>query len=171
MNSKERRKLIEELLIKRDEPQKGSKLAKELGVTRQIIVKDIAILRAEGTAIIATPEGYIIPRKETHKVKRIIAVCHKIEEIEEELSLIVKFGGKIEDVIIEHPLYGEMRGMLMIKTPYDIQSFMEKCREYSAEPLLTLTRGVHLHTIEADEVETLDRIIKELKVKNLLISD
>ncbi|MFL0248389.1 transcription repressor NadR [Candidatus Clostridium stratigraminis] len=171
MSSNERRKLIEEILLNREEPQKGSKLAQELGVTRQVIVKDIAILRAEGMAIIATPEGYIIPRKEIHKVRRVIAVCHKIEEIEEELSLIVKFGGKIEDVIIEHPLYGEMRSMLMIKTLYDVQSFIEKCKKYNAEPLLTLTRGIHLHTIEADDEETLDRIIKELKVKKLLISD
>lgn len=171
MGSKDRRKLIEDILIKREEPQKGLKLAQELGVTRQIIVKDIAILRAEGIDIIATPEGYIIPRKERHKVKRIIAVCHKTDEIEEELSLIVKFGGKIEDVIIEHPVYGEMRGMLMIKTLYDVQSFMEKCKEYNAEPLLTLTRGIHIHTIEADNDEIMDRIINELKLKNLLISD
>lgn len=171
MGSKDRRKLIEEILIDREEPQKGHKLAQELGVTRQIIVKDIAILRAEGIDIIATPEGYIIPRKEKHKVTRIIAVCHKPEEIEEELNLIVKFGGKIEDVIIEHPVYGEMRGMLMIKTPYDIQSFMEKCKEYNAEPLLTLTRGVHIHTIEADNEEMMNRIINELKLRGLLISD
>lgn len=171
MNSKERRKHIEELLIKRSEPQKGQDLAKELEVTRQVIVKDIAILRAEGKNIIATPEGYIIPKDEKHKIKRVIAVCHKSDEIEDELTCIVKFGGTIEDVVIEHPLYGEMRGMLMIKNLYDVQNFMEKCKKYKAEPLSALTRGIHIHTIEADDEETMERIIKELKDKNYLISD
>ncbi|MCM8711347.1 transcription repressor NadR [Clostridium sp. SYSU_GA19001] len=171
MSSKERRKLIEEFLIKRGAPQKGQDLAKELGVTRQVIVKDIAILRAEGINIIATPEGYMIPKDEKHKIKRVIAVCHNPDEIEDELTCIVKFGGTIENVIIEHPLYGEMRGMLMIKTLYDVQNFMEKCKKYKAEPLSALTRGVHIHTIEADDKETMERIIKELKNKKYIISD
>lgn len=171
MNSKERRKYIEELLIKTGEPQKGQNLAKELGVTRQIIVKDIAILRAEGADIIATPEGYIIPKNNVHKIKRIIAVSHKPDDIENELTCIVKFGGTIEDVIIEHPVYGEIRGMLMIKTLYDVQSFIEKSSKFNAEPLSALTRGVHIHTIEADNEETMERIIEELKNKKYIISD
>jgi uncharacterized protein len=171
MGSKERRKVIEQLLIKRGEPQKGQDLAKELGVTRQVIVKDIAILRAEGVNIIATPEGYIIQKDESHKIKRIIAVSHRSENIEEELTCVVKFGGTIEDVIIEHPLYGEMRGMLMIKTLYDVQNFVKKFKEYKAEPLSALTGGVHIHTIEADDEETMDRIISELKERQYLISD
>ncbi|ERI92244.1 3H domain protein [Clostridiales bacterium oral taxon 876 str. F0540] len=171
MSSKDRRKLIEELLIKRAEPQKGNNLAIEFGVTRQVIVKDIAILRAEGVNIIATPEGYIIPQNSKNRVKRVIAVSHRSDEIEDELTCIVKFGGSIENVIIEHPLYGEIRGMLMIKTLYDVQSFMEKCKEYKAEPLSALTRGVHIHTIEAENEETIERILSELKTRGYLISD
>lgn len=171
MSSKERRKLIEKFLIERKEPQKGHELSKELGVTRQVIVKDIAILRAEGLNIIATPEGYIMPKDEKHKIKRIIAVSHTSDKIEDELTCIVKFGGMVEDVIIEHPLYGEIRGMLMIKTLYDVQSFMEKSKEYKAEPLSALTRGVHIHTIESDDEQTMERIINELRNKNYLISD
>jgi len=171
MSSKDRRKLIEELLIKRAEPQKGNNLAVELGVTRQVIVKDIAILRAEGINIIATPEGYMMPRENNHRIKRVIAVSHKSDEIEDELTCIVKFGGKVEDVIIEHPLYGEIRGMLMLKNLYDVQSFMQKCKEYKAEPLSALTRGVHIHTIEAENEETIERILSELKSRGYLISD
>lgn len=171
MSSKDRRKLIEELLIKRAEPQKGNNLAVELGVTRQVIVKDIAILRAEGINIIATPEGYMMPKESNLKIKRVIAVSHKPDEIEDELTCIVKFGGKVEDVIIEHPLYGEIRGMLMLKNLYDVQSFMQKCKEYKAEPLSALTRGVHIHTIEAENEETIERILNELKTRGYLISD
>jgi uncharacterized protein len=171
MSSKERRKLIEELLIKRAEPQKGQDLAKEFEVTRQVIVKDIAILRAEGVSIIATPDGYISPKDDKHKLKRIIAVSHRSQSIEDELTCIVKFGGIIEDVIIEHPLYGEMRAMLMLKSLYDVQNFMEKFKEYRAEPLSALTGGVHIHTITADNEETMERIISELKKRQYLISD
>lgn len=169
MNSKERRKYIYDILIKKTEPQKGSILASDLGVTRQIIVKDIALLRAEGINIIATPEGYLIPKNEKQGVKKIIAVCHKPEDIEDELSTIIKFGGIIEDVIIEHQLYGEIRGMLMIKTMYDLQNFINKSNEMEVEPLSTLTRGVHLHTIEAENNENMNKIIEELKNKKYLL--
>ena len=30
----------------------------------------------------------------------------------EELQIVVKYGGIIEDVIVEHPLYGEIIGIL-----------------------------------------------------------
>jgi transcriptional regulator of NAD metabolism len=171
MSSKERRKMIQDFLTQRGEPQKGHNLAKELGVTRQIIVKDIALLRAEGLNIIATPEGYMLHKDDKHKIKRVIAVCHKPEEVEDELTIIVKFGGAIEDVIIEHPLYGEIRAMLMLKTLYDVQSFIEKYKEYNAEPLSALTKGVHIHTIEAENEEVVQRIINELNEKGYLISD
>jgi uncharacterized protein len=171
MSSKERRKLIQELLIKRLEPQKGQDLAKEFEVTRQVIVKDIAILRAEGVSIIATPDGYITPKDEKHKLKRIIAVSHRSHSIEDELICIVKFGGVIEDVIIEHPLYGEMRAMLMLKNLYDVQNFMERFKKYKAEPLSALTGGVHIHTINADNEEVMERILSELKARGYLISD
>jgi transcriptional regulator of NAD metabolism len=171
VNSKERRIHIEGLLEKTFKPLKGMDLSKELGVTRQVIVKDIALLRAEGKHIIATPDGYIMTRKETNRVSKIIALNHKSKDIKNELECIVKFGGIIEDVIIEHPLYGEIRGMLMIKTPYDIQNFVERFEGFKAEALSSLTGGIHLHTISVEKEEDLKKIIEELKEKNYLISD
>lgn len=171
MNSKERRNYIEGLLKKNNTPQKGHILAEELGVTRQVIVKDIAILRAEGKKIIATPEGYLVPKEEKIMVKKVIAVSHGTSSIDEELKVIVKFGGIVEDVIVEHPLYGEIRGMIMVKTFYDIENFVKKISEYNAEPLLILTGGVHLHTIAAENEDIVNNIINELKSKNYLVSD
>lgn len=171
MNSKERRASILKTLVSNEEPQKGSILANELGVTRQIIVKDIAILRAEGQNIIATPEGYIIPRYQRPRIKKVIAVCHNSEKIEEELEIIVKYGGVIEDVIVEHPLYGEIRGMLMIKTMHDIVNFMSKFKNGKAEPLLRLTGGVHIHTIEAESEEIMNSIMNELKKRDFIACD
>ncbi|MFL0251287.1 transcription repressor NadR [Clostridium neuense] len=171
MNSDERRNSIRKKLEDEGRPIKGSALAKEFGVTRQIIVKDIAILRAEGSDIFATPKGYIINKSNTNIVKRVIAVSHKPEEIEDELNSIVKFGGTAYDVVIEHSLYGEIRGVLMVKTPYDVQNFMEKLNKHRAEPLCILTGGVHLHTIIANSEEDLNKIINELNEKGYIISD
>ena len=171
MNSKDRRKRIKDFLYESQEPLKGENLAKNLGVTRQIIVKDIAILRASGIKIIATPKGYIISEDKKNSIRKVLALKHKAEEIEDELETIIKFGGIIEDVIIEHRLYGEIRGMLMIKTLYDVQNFVNKVNRYDSEPLLILTGGVHLHTITVESKDALDNIITELKNKNYLISD
>jgi transcriptional regulator of NAD metabolism len=171
MNSKERRECIKNLLTKNNIAHKGQLLAEELGVTRQVIVKDIAIIRAEGVNIIATPEGYLMPIEESNYVRRVIAVSHDKDDIYKELECIVKFGGIVEDVTVEHSLYGEIRAMLMIKTIMDIEEFVKRFKEYSAEPLSSLTKGIHLHTIRADSDEIIERIIRELKDNNYLIYD
>jgi len=171
MNSKERREYIKNLLTKSNSTYKGQFLAEELGVTRQVIVKDIAIIRAEGVNLIATPEGYLIPNEESNYIRRVIALSHSREDIYNELECIVKFGGVVEDVTVEHPLYGEIRAMLMIRTIMDIEKFIKKFKEFNAEPLSSLTKGIHLHTIRADNEEIIECIIKELKDKNYLISD
>jgi uncharacterized protein len=171
MNSKERRESIRDLLNTNDNTYKGQFLAGKLGVTRQVIVKDIAIMRAEGLNIIATPEGYLIPSEESNFVRRVIAVSHGRNDIYNELECIVKFGGVIEDVTVEHSLYGEIRAMIMIKTLVDIEEFTKKFTESSVQPLSSLTKGIHLHTIKAENEEIMECIIKELKEKNYLISD
>lgn len=171
MDSKERRKLIENMLKQSSSSQRGHIIAEKLGVTRQIIVKDIAILRAEGKNIIATPDGYIMPDNKYNQFRKVIAVSHSANEIEDELMIIVKFGGVIQDVIVEHPLYGEIRGMLMLKSYYDIENFMKKIKENNAEPLLILTGGVHLHTILSEDEISMDNIMLELKNKGYLISE
>lgn len=171
MNSYERRNYIKDILQEKEDPLKGSMLAEKLGVTRQIIVKDIAILRAAGIDIISTPKGYIISKNKSNRIKKIIAVCHKSEKIEDELLTIVKFGGIIEDVIIEHKLYGEIRGILMIKTIFDVENFISKLNKYEAEPLSILTGGVHLHTISVEDEDSLKNILNELNKKRYLVSD
>src|SRR5690242_14236972 len=112
MSSSERREHILKDLIGSTKPIKGTDLANNYSVTRQIIVKDIAILRAKGNKIIATPDGYIVG-KEDNRIKEIIAVIHDESKLSEELNIIIKYGGIIEDVIVEHPIYGEIKGMLM----------------------------------------------------------
>lgn len=169
MDSKSRREDILVRLIESVTPIKGTDFAKLYNVTRQIIVKDIAILRAKGNKIIATPDGYIIT-SEDNRVRTILAVSHESNRIEEELEIIIKYGGIIEDVIVEHPLYGEIKGILMIKNLNDLNNFIKRYENNKAKPLSVLTNGVHIHTISADNEENMELIKKELKESGFIIS-
>lgn len=170
MNSKERRDYILKKLTEDIDPQKGLVLAEELGVTRQVVVKDIAILRAEGKNIVATPGGYILP-KENGKIKRTIAVSHDKDRIEEELKIIVRHGATAVDVIVEHPVYGEIKGMLMLKSILDVNNFMDRFNSENAQPISNLTGGIHIHTIEAENDDIINDVITDLKENKFLACD
>lgn len=163
-----RRYKIKNLLVTADEPIKGQELAERFEVTRQIIVKDIAIIRAEGVNVISTPKGYMALKENLNSIKKVIAVNHSKDEVKNELEIIVKYGAIVEDVIVEHPLYGEIRVMLMLKNMFDVENFYNSFKQYEAEPLSTLTNGVHLHTIICENDKVLSNIIKELDVKGIL---
>ena len=170
MNSLERREDIVKSLINNNKPLKGTVMADKYGVTRQIIVKDIAILRAKGNKIIATPDGYIIG-KEDNRIKQIIAVTHDESKLNEELNIVVKYGGIIEDVIVEHPLYGEIKGMLMIKNLNDLEKFLMNYKNSDAKLLSLLTKGIHIHTISADTENNMQLILNELNEKGFIIEE
>ncbi len=161
-------KILEEL--KNRGYLKGSELAKIFDVTRQVIVRDIAILRAEGNDIIATPNGYFLNTPEKNqKLRKVIATKHQKETIERELEIIIDNGGKVLDVIVEHPIYGEIKANLMLDNRADLASFVENTKKRNAKPLSSLTDGVHLHTIEGDTKEILERIVYKLDQEGLLI--
>ena len=169
MKADERRNSIVELLHGEKGAIKGTILAEKFNVTRQIIVKDIAILRAKGNNIIATPDGSMINEEKDNIIKSIIAVNHSDNEMIDELEIVVKYGGIIEDVIVEHPIYGEIRGTIMIKNLNDLNKFKSALNEAKAKPLSILTDGVHLHTISADSLENMDLIKQELKEKGFIL--
>lgn len=171
MDSWERREEILKLLTEKNKPIKGMDLADKLGVSRQVIVQDIAILRAKGESILATPQGYIIPtiEEKNNIIKTIVCKHTTYEEIENELKTIVDIGGKVLDVVVEHPLYGEIKSPLMIGSRLDVAQFMKNLKKTKAEPLSMLTDGVHIHSIQVEDEKTLKRIEKVLKEKNYLI--
>lgn len=169
MSATNRRQEIVEMLLTEKRPIKGTKLAEHFNVTRQIIVKDIAILRAKGSNIIATPDGYMVNVENGDRIKSIIAVSHDNDQLVEELEIVVKYGGIIEDVVVEHPLYGEIRGNLMIKNLNDLNKFRNSFENINAKPLSALTNGVHLHTISVDSKENMDLIKNELKEKGFIL--
>ncbi|PKM88693.1 MAG: transcription repressor NadR [Firmicutes bacterium HGW-Firmicutes-12] len=171
MEAEVRRKEILSILQKYNSPVSGTKLGELLCVSRQVIVQDIALLRAKGVEVLATPQGYLLTAGLWSRPQRVIAVKHNSDGIEEELRTIINQGGKILDVIVEHPLYGEIRGMLMLTAMTDLEEYLEKYHAYKAEPLSALTAGIHLHTLEADDEKRLDMIVKDLGDKGFLLDD
>ena len=167
---KRRQKLLEKL----KDSQKaiiGSQLAEEFGVSRQVIVQDIALLRARGEQILATSQGYLFPENVgLDTVKATIACKHgEDDEVEDELMTIVNYGAKIIDVIVEHPIYGEIKGMLMIQSAEDVKNFIKNYKENGANLLATLTDGIHLHTIEAINENVIEKIREDLDQKGYLL--
>ncbi len=172
MDSDKRRASILMVIQKNVEPVTGADLAKRFQVSRQAIVQDIALLRAAGHEIFATPQGYILPQSlHSRQHQRIFAMKHTPQEIYDELMSIVDLGGKIINVIVEHPIYGEFKGQLMLASPSDVRDYLDRMSQEGAEPLSSLTEGVHLHTIEADKVETIDRIEQVLREKGYLLEE
>lgn len=173
MDTKERRGEILKILNSFEKPVKGMDIAEKFGVSRQVIVQDVAVLRAKGEKILATPQGYLIPKAyESDKLIKTIACKHTSnEEIEEELDIILRYGGKILDVLVEHPLYGEIKSQLQIGSRYDLKEFMLNLEKHKAEPLASLTDGVHIHTIEVESEEKFAKIKEELLEKKYLINE
>lgn len=169
MKASERREQLINILHNSDRPVKGDELAENLNVSRQVIVQDIALIRAKGEEIIATPQGYIVYEKSASASTIIECKNHSnSNEFYEELKTIVDLGGKIKDVIVEHPLYGEIKVKLDISSNRDINEFIEKASNDEFRQLSILTKDSHKHTIEAKNDNILDEIIIELSKKDIL---
>ncbi len=172
MDSESRRSAILALLKQITDPITGTELASRFGVSRQAIVQDIAIIRAAGNQVLATPQGYLIPSLPQGAAIRTVVACrHTRHQIEEEISIVVDLGGKVLDVIVEHAVYGELRGSLMIASRRDLYLFLGKLNETEANPLSALTGGVHLHTLEAPDSPVMKEIVKSLREAGFLVSD
>lgn len=161
MNGAERREEIVNKIKKSDRPVPAKYLAEAYEVSRQIIVQDIALLRAAGYDILSTNRGYILnaPTAAT----RVLAVNHSNDQIEDELNLIVDLGGKVLDVRVNHKVYGVMEAPLKITSRKKVREFMEEIQNGTSSPLLNITSGNHYHKVEAESEETLDEIEEALK--------
>lgn len=173
IKTKERRKKLLIRLKKSQEALIGSQLAEEFGVSRQVIVQDIALLRAQGEKIVATSQGYFYEENlGMPTVKASIACRHgDRNELKDELLTVVNFGGRVLDVKVEHPIYGELSGNLMISSVEDVEKFVGNYQQEGIELLSKLTDGVHLHTIEAVNEQVLEKIKEELKEKGYLLEE
>lgn len=166
MKGTERRQEILHLLANSSAPVSGSALANHFSVSRQVIVQDMALIRAERNDIISTNRGYLLnaPLRAT----RLIKVYHSDEAIEDELNTIVDLGGTAVDVSVRHRVYGRLKADLNVSSRRDVRKFLEEIRSGKSTPLKEVTSGYHYHTITADSEETLDLIEQELKTKGYL---
>lgn len=169
MEGTERREQLVKLLIESQYAISGSQLSKLLGVSRQVIVQDIALLRASNLEIVSTTKGYVISKQNPSVVRRTFYVKHENSQIEDELCTIVDNGGKVLDVQVAHPIYGAITTGLVVANRADVYEFVKQVNLKKTTPLKELTNGEHSHTVEASSEEILDRIEKALKEKKYLI--
>lgn len=166
MQAEDRRRTILKILQESAQPVSASVLAGQLSVSRQIIVGDIALLRAGGEEILATPRGYCIQRSGQGLLRRV-AVRHSSEAMEAELNAIVDQGCTVVDVIVEHPLYGQLTGSLQLSSRYDVAQFI--ARSHTAQPLSVLTGGIHLHTLLCPSEDAYRRVLDALRQAGFLL--
>lgn len=169
MEGDTRRQEIMKIIERADEPVSGTRLAELMGVSRQVIVQDIALIRANNKNILSTNKGYILFQDKNQRVKRSFMVNHTDEQIEDELLTIVSYGGRILDVVVEHEIYGQITVDLVLKTARDVKDFVERLSRNKTKPLKELTGGVHIHTVEADTEELLTVIEERLRDKGYLL--
>ena len=168
MEAQMRREKIAARLEQADGPVSATALAKEFSVSRQIIVGDVALLRAAGLDIAATPRGYVLPAG-VGGMRFTVATNHVGGQMEEELNAIVDQGCTVLDVIVEHPIYGQITAPLRLSSRYEIRQFIERCAESAAAPLSLLTDGVHLHTVACQDSACEERVRTALRELGILL--
>ncbi len=170
MDAAQRRETIQKLLRESQEPVSAASIAARVHVSRQIIVGDIALLRAGGADIQATPRGYVLQSQDAAVAGPVytIACRHNRANLAEELYAVVDNGGGLVDVIVDHPVYGQITGKLHIFSRFDADNFMEKLTDNNASILCDITNNVHLHTITCPSEEVYRRILDVLDEKGIL---
>lgn len=166
MTKKNRKMLIKEQLMGAKDPIKASDFAEQFDVSRQTIVGDIALLRAQGEQIISTSRGY--EYEQVRDFEEIVVCRHFPDQAEQEMNLIVAEGVSIKDVTIDHPLYGQLSGQMRINNRHDVRQFIQHMRESKGHLLSELTGGIHSHTLSADSQAELKRAKKQLKISGIL---
>ena len=169
MKSVERREKILKLILKSDKPVSGTSLAEQTGVSRQIIVNDIAALKENGNDIISTSRGYII--KLPSRAERVYKVVHTDEEIEKELCAIVDNGGEVKNVFVWHRVYGRIEAELNVASAGDVSEYIKSLKSGRSSPLKNVTSGYHYHTVYAENEAVLDKIEEVLKNMGFLVSE
>ena len=172
MNTGEtRRARILQLLKDCGAPLSGAALAREMGVSRQVIVQDIALIRAESHRILSTNKGYVFRPDDasgSSQPKRVFFVRHSTEDVLDEFLTILELGGTLLDVAVEHELYGQIRADLLIETPQDARDFAARLAVCRDNPLKVLTDDCHYHTVAAPSEKLLDLIAQELTRKGYI---
>lgn len=169
MSGIERRNQILLVLKDQTEPVSGTALAKKFGVSRQVIVQDIALLRSGDKTILSTNRGYVMEKKDSGRKERIFKCCHSDEETERELNAIVDQGGAVEDVFVNHKVYGRIHGAMHVHSRRDVIEYMNGIHSGKSSLLKKITSDYHYHTVTAESEDILDAIEAELSRMGYLI--
>ena len=169
MTGSDRRQEILKNIKESDRPVSGSKLAKDYDVSRQVIVQDIALLRASGYDIISTNRGYVLEGQTC--AERVFKVRHTDEQLETELCTIVDLGGQVKNVMVNHKIYGHIEAELGITSRRKVKEFLADIESGKSTPLKNITSDYHYHTVTADSEETLDLIEEELRKLGFLVEN
>ena len=170
MQAEARRQKILNTLQQSHQPVSAASLAARFSVSRQIIVGDVALLRAAGEEISATPRGYVIQQSPSGLIRQV-ACRHNGADMEAELNAMVDHGCTVLDVIVEHPIYGQITAPLRLSSRYDVEQFVQRCREEEAAPLSLLTDGVHLHTVCCQDPACEERVKGCLRELGMLLTE
>jgi uncharacterized protein len=164
--SDERRAELLRILNDAETPVTGSKLSSLLGVSRQAIVNDIAILRASGEVVVGGPHGYRLGR--VSGLLEIIHCNHPPERGREELEILLDRGIAVLDVGVDHSVFGEVRASVVVETRADIERHAAAITEAGEAPLSVITGGRHSHTVRAPNRDALDAAKRELLERGIL---
>ena len=167
MTGEERRQFIINKIKGSAKPISGTKLAELCDVSRQVIVQDVALIRASGYDIMSTNRGYII--HEQQSFRRTFKVQHTEDQVEDEMISVVDLGGKMINVSVNHRVYGRMEAELNVGSRRKVAEFMDDIRNGKSSPLMKITSNYHYHLIEAESEEILDEIEAMLERKGMLI--
>lgn len=167
MKTEERRREIVSFLGGADSPVTAGALSEKFGVSRQIIVGDIAIIRANGTEITSTNRGYVL--KSCRGAKRVFKCRHSLDELAEECYIIIGCGGEVEDVFVNHRIYGKLTSHLGLKTATHVEELYRSLASGASKPLMSVTDGYHYHTVSAADESVLDEIGHKLRERGFLI--
>ena len=169
MKTAERRRSIIAFLRSEKSPVSGTVLSEQFGVSRQIIVQDITILRGSGYDILSTNRGYILQSSSAYE--RVFKLRHTTDHTEDELSCIVELGGSIVDVFVWHRVYGKIEAPLNIFSMRQVKQFIEGVRSGKSTELMHVTGGYHYHTVRAESEEILDRIEQALTERGYIATE
>ena len=89
----------------------------------------------------------------------------------DELSIIVDNGGKVLNVVVAHDVYGQIMADLILETREDVRAFFERMSSSQTGPLLQISNGIHIHTVEASSERILDNIERDLSDHGYLVTE
>lgn len=167
MKRSARREEILSLLGNTETPIPASFLSEKFGVSRQVIVQDVALLRANGYAITATNRGYVLITDK--QVSRVFKCRHTFDEIIDEGNVVINAGGTIEDIFVNHRLYGRISARLNLRNKTHVEELYRSLVSGASKPLMSVTDGYHYHTVSAPDEATLDKIESILRESKFLI--